>query len=57
MDSTAIHWLTERVDRLEKERNDWREIAYRLTMPYHDDNCEYGVQCSYCVAMEKASKR
>ena len=49
--------LAERLVGMQKEINEWRDIAYRLTMPYHDENCEYGVKCSYCAAMEKASKR
>ena len=49
--------LTERIVKMQQELSKWRDIAYRLTMPYHDDNCEYGVQCSYCMAIEQASKR
>lgn len=54
---TTFKWWIGRSRELEKERNEWRDIAYRLTTPYHDKNCEYAAECSYCQAMKKASDR
>lgn len=57
MDMPTFRWWISRARGLEEERDEWRAVARRLADPYHDDNCQYGVKCSYCTALEKASKR
>jgi hypothetical protein len=53
MDKSAFDWLSSRVKELEQERDEWRDAARRLSVPFHDTNCEFGAPCSYCSALIK----
>jgi hypothetical protein len=52
MDKQTFKFWVNRSGELDEDRNKWKAIAKRLSIPVHDPNCEYAVKCSYCDALK-----